>query len=88
MEEEWPPTPGGRPMAAEQVEEEPRGRDGEPMSQGDVEDPGGQGGADDAGDQGRDGHPDGRSGAGATEDWGGAEGMKKQVDPTKPNWTD
>ncbi len=23
MEEEWPPTPGGQPMAAEQVEEEP-----------------------------------------------------------------
>ncbi len=23
MEEEWPPTPGGRPMAAVQVEEEP-----------------------------------------------------------------
>ncbi len=50
-EEEWPPTPGGRPMAVEQVVEEPRG--GEPTSQRDTEDPGGKGGAEGSGDQGK-----------------------------------
>ncbi len=45
-----------------------RGGDGEPMSQGDGEDLGDQGGADGAGDRGGDLDPDGRGGAGATED--------------------
>ncbi len=43
-------------------------RGGEPMSQGNGEDPEVQGGADGAGDRHRGMDPGGRSGAGATED--------------------
>ncbi len=52
-----------------------RGGDGEPMSQGDAEDPEGQGGADGSGDRGRD--PEGHSGAASTEDQGGAGGKEE-----------
>ncbi len=51
--------------------------DGEPMSQGDGEDPEGQGAADGSGDQCRGGDPEGHGGAGATEDQGGAEGKEE-----------
>ncbi len=47
-----------------------RGRDGEPMSQGDREDPEGQGRADGSGDRGGGRDPEGHGGA--TEDQGGA----------------
>ncbi len=43
-----------------------RGRDGEPMSQGDGEDPEGQGRADGSGDRGGGGDPEGCNGAEAT----------------------
>ncbi len=74
MEEEWPPTPGGRSTVAEQVEEEPKV---ETESKGDGEDPEVLGGADGAGDRCGGVDPGGRGGAGATEERGGAEGMKE-----------
>ncbi len=52
-----------------------RGGEGEPMKQGDEEDPEVQGGADGTGD--RRGGVDPKGGARATEDQGGAEGMKE-----------
>ncbi|KAL0148620.1 hypothetical protein M9458_056060, partial [Cirrhinus mrigala] len=45
MVEEGLMTPGGRPTAVEQVVVNPEGGVGEPVSQGDVEDLEGQGGA-------------------------------------------
>ncbi len=45
-----------------------QGEDGEPKSKGDWEDPWDQVGPDGAGGRGGDGDPDGRGGAGATED--------------------
>ncbi len=76
MEEELPPTPRGRPVV-EQVVEEP---DAEPVSH----EPGGcrgsvghRGGAEGSSDRSAGKDPEIRRGAGATEDPGGADGWKE-----------
>ncbi|CAM4693567.1 unnamed protein product [Leuciscus chuanchicus] len=61
-------TPGGRLTEAEQVEVETWMEPGKPTSQGDAEDPEGHGDVDGSGNRGAGGDPEGRGGAGATED--------------------
>ncbi len=76
MEEWLPPTPGGRPTAAEQVVEEPEAETESQRARG-CRGSGGQGGAEGSGDRGEGGDLEIRGGAGATEDPGGAEGRKE-----------
>ncbi len=61
MVEEWAPTPWGRPTVMVEPEAATE-------SQGEAEDPEGQGGAGVFSDRGVGGAPEGRGGAGATED--------------------
>ncbi len=73
MEQVWLPIPGVRPMAAEQVVEEPEAETESQRARRMPRIRGGQGRAEGSGDRG--GDPETRGGA--TDDTGGADGRKE-----------